>query len=192
MQGNRDVVADCAVGSIVVVVSAPILQLFAGVRKAHEPVRVQAFRPEFRIERLDEPVVGGLSGPREVRRDIVGIGPEIEVAGDELVAVIDSNGLRIADLGADPLQGLDDILPAIGEPGIGRRTEAGMGVDHGQGEPLCAIGSRKMSSELLTQGELVVDEIHDPDIVRPNGFLAIYAQLGRHPPLGVLVPELKA
>lgn len=58
--GDRDVVSDRAVGSVFVVVSTPILQLFAGVGKAHEPVGVQAFRSELAVERLDEAVVGGL------------------------------------------------------------------------------------------------------------------------------------
>lgn len=43
MQGDRDVVSDRAVGSDLVVVPTPILQFFAGVGKAHEPVLVQAF-----------------------------------------------------------------------------------------------------------------------------------------------------
>ena len=42
MQGDRDVVSDRAVGSVLVVVPTPILELFAGVGKAHEPVRVPA------------------------------------------------------------------------------------------------------------------------------------------------------
>ena len=66
MQGNRDVVSDRAVGPDLVVVPTRIIQFFSGVGKAHEPVRVQAFGPELRIERLDEAVVGGLARPGEV------------------------------------------------------------------------------------------------------------------------------
>ena len=51
MHGDRDVVSDRAVRSVFVVVSTPIFQLFAGVGKAHEPVGVQAFRPELAVER---------------------------------------------------------------------------------------------------------------------------------------------
>ena len=87
MDVRRDIVPDGAVRPDLVVVSAPSIQLFAAVGKAHEPVGVQAFRPEFRIERLDEAVVGRLSGPREVQHDIVCIGPKVEVSGDELAAV---------------------------------------------------------------------------------------------------------
>lgn len=37
-------------------------------------------------------VVGGLARPGEVQRDIVGIGPKIEIPGDELAADPDSLG----------------------------------------------------------------------------------------------------
>lgn len=62
MQGNRDVVSDCAVGSALIVASTPILQLFAGICKAHEPVCVQAFRPELAVEAFDESVLLRLAG----------------------------------------------------------------------------------------------------------------------------------
>jgi len=37
-----------------------------------------------------------------------------------------------------------------------------------------------------------VDEVHDPDLVRPRGLLAVFAQLRLHPALQVLIPELQA
>ena len=64
---------------------------------------------------------------------------------------------------ADPFQRLDDILPAIAEPCIGRGTKAGMRIDDGQ------------DSELVAEGELVMNKIHGPDIVRADGFGAIVA-----------------
>ena len=42
----------------VLIVSTPILHLFAGIRKGQEPMVVQAFCPEAAVERLDEGVVG--------------------------------------------------------------------------------------------------------------------------------------
>ena len=80
-------------GSIVIVVSTPILQFFGRVRKAHEPVCVQAFSPEFAVEGLDEAVVCRLFGPGEVERYALGIGPEIQAAGDELAAIVDADRL---------------------------------------------------------------------------------------------------
>ena len=67
-----------------VVVSSPILHFQSGVVKAHEPVRVQAFGPELPVERLDEAIVRWLARPREVENDVALIGPQIEVARDEL------------------------------------------------------------------------------------------------------------
>ena len=66
-QHDRDLVADRAVWSFLVVVSAPILQLFGASARRQEPVGVQAFRPEAAVERLDERIVGRLAGPGEVR-----------------------------------------------------------------------------------------------------------------------------
>lgn len=43
------------------------------------------------------------------------MGPEIEIPGDEFAAVVDPDRLRIADLSADPFQGLHDVLAAIGK-----------------------------------------------------------------------------
>ena len=61
MYGNRDVVSDRAVGSDLIVVSSPILQLFSGICKAHEPMRVQAFRTELPVESFDEAIVRWLA-----------------------------------------------------------------------------------------------------------------------------------
>jgi hypothetical protein len=66
VDGNRYVVSDRAVWPDLVVVSAPMLQLFTGVGKGQEPVGVQAFGPEFAVERLDEGIVSGLAGSGEV------------------------------------------------------------------------------------------------------------------------------
>jgi len=62
-EGSRGLVADCAVRPILVVVVAPILQLFAGVGKGHEPVSVQALRAQAAVEGLDESVVGRFTWP---------------------------------------------------------------------------------------------------------------------------------
>ena len=75
MYVDRDVISDRAVRANLVVVLAPSLHLFAGIGKRHEPMGVQAFRPELAVERLDEAVVRRLSWPREVQRHIVRIGP---------------------------------------------------------------------------------------------------------------------
>lgn len=75
MYGDRDVISDRTVGSVLVVVPTPIFQLVAGIRKAHEvaidaplvratmATHVQAFGPELAVEGFDEPVVGRFFRP---------------------------------------------------------------------------------------------------------------------------------
>ncbi len=46
------------------------------------------------------------------------VGPEVEVAGDELAALVDADRLRITDLGADPVERRHHVLAAIGEARI--------------------------------------------------------------------------
>ncbi len=58
---NRRLVADRAVGSDLVIVSTPSLHFFARVVKRHEPVGVQALRPELAVEAFDEGVIRRLA-----------------------------------------------------------------------------------------------------------------------------------
>jgi hypothetical protein len=121
-----------------VVVSAPSLQLFGRIRKRQELVCVQALGPEAPVEGFDEGVVRRLAGPAEVQGDAVGIGPQVQVPGDELGPLIDPDGLRIAQPAAGPVQGLDHVFRPVGEPRIDHRREAAEGVDHGQDPDLAA------------------------------------------------------
>src|SRR5215467_8930491 len=56
-------------GSLLIVVSTPSLAFSPRIVEAHEPTRVQTFRSEITIERLDEGIVSGLARSREVERD---------------------------------------------------------------------------------------------------------------------------
>ena len=82
-------------GSILVVVSAPSLQLRARIVKAYEPMRVLAFPAQLTVERLDERIVGRLPRPREIERHDMRIGPEIQVARDEFTALVNAYALWI-------------------------------------------------------------------------------------------------
>jgi hypothetical protein len=62
-QHNRGYGADCAVRSFLVVVSAPVLQLFASILQGQEPVSVQTLGPELAVECFDERIVCGLARP---------------------------------------------------------------------------------------------------------------------------------
>jgi hypothetical protein len=79
-------------------------------------VRVQAFVSELAIEGFDEAVVRGLARPGEVGNDTALIGPQIEIARDELGALINANafGVSLVDVNAagvdagERLQSADD------------------------------------------------------------------------------------
>ena len=172
--------ADGPVGPILVVVSAPSLQLFLRIRKRQEPVGVQAFRPQASIEGLDEGIVGRLAGAGEVERDTVGIGPQIKIARDELGSLIDPDRLRIAHHGADLLEPVNDVLGPIAEARINDRGEPGERVDDRQ------------HPDLLPRRQLVVNKIHRPGLVRLDGVPPIVPELGLDPPLRRLVPELQS
>ena len=107
--------------ALLVVVSAPSLQLFPRVGKRQEPVRVHALGPHAAVERLGEGVVGGLSRAREVERNALGVGSQIEVARDELAALVDPDGLRIAHRPADPFERGHDILAPVAEADVERQ-----------------------------------------------------------------------
>lgn len=54
VQQNRRLIADRPMGPFFIVVLAPILHLFLGIRKVQEPVSIETFGPEAAVERLDE------------------------------------------------------------------------------------------------------------------------------------------
>ena len=64
-------------------------------------MRVQTFRSEFAIERLDEGIVSGLARSREVERDTALISPQIEIARDKFRALINPDCFRKSYLTAD-------------------------------------------------------------------------------------------
>jgi hypothetical protein len=100
---------DGAVWSIVVAVTAPRLQLRPGVSQGHEPVLVQALRPEAAIERFDERVVGRLAGLVEAERRALRVGPQVEIVRYELGTLVDHDRAGIPDPAAHLLKRLDNI-----------------------------------------------------------------------------------
>jgi|GEM_PF-3311007 len=65
MHGNQDVVSDCAVGPVLIVMLSPTLQLFLGICKAHELMRVQAFPRSLLLKASMKPVSVGLPGRKK-------------------------------------------------------------------------------------------------------------------------------
>lgn len=82
---------------------------------------VQTLSAEASIEGFDERIVSRFARPTEVERDTIGIGPQIQIARDELGALIDADGLRITNCRAGVLQRLNDILGAVAEARIKHR-----------------------------------------------------------------------
>lgn len=80
---------------------------------------VQALGAEFAIETLDVAVVGRLAWSREIEDDALVVGPQIKVSGDELAAIVHTNGGRVTDLTAYPFERLDHVFPpsASGDDG---------------------------------------------------------------------------
>ncbi len=111
------------------------------------------FLAELAVERFDEGVVRRLSRAGEVEGHAMEVGPEVEVAGDELGALVDPDRLREPDFGADPIERRDDVAGAVAEPRIDRRREARPSVDDGR------------HAQLAAGGELVVNEVHRPGFV---------------------------
>lgn len=161
-----------------VVLSTPFLHFLAGVVKAKEPVLVQALGPELAVEGLDVRIAGGFAGPGEVQDHIPLIGPQIEVARHELAAIVYPDHLRITHLLADPLKRLHGIFTTVAEPLIGGRRLAGMGIDDSQ------------DAQLPAGGQLVMHEVHRPDMVGMGGIRSVLPELGLHPSLRCFVAQV--
>jgi len=140
---------------------------------------VQALGAELAVEALDVAVVRRLARPGEVEDDALVVGPQVEVSRDEFAAIVDANGGRVTELPAHPFQGLDHILAAVTEACINCWREAREGIDDCQ------------HPDLAARRQLVVHEVHGPDMVGMGRFRAIGPQLRLDPTLGYLIAELE-
>jgi hypothetical protein len=110
-------------GTFLVVVIMPILQFFLCVCKAQKPVSIQTFCSEATIEGFDEGIVGRLSWSGEVERDSPLISPQVQIVGDELGALIDTDRCRESRFSPDPFEHLHDAGAAECEARLERRRE---------------------------------------------------------------------
>lgn len=163
-----------------VVVSTPIIHFLRCVVKAQEPVGVQAFAFELAVEGFDEAVIRWLAWPRKIQLGALLVRPDVEIAGDELRSLVDTDGLGVANGLADALQGDHDILAAIGETRIDGRRKMTEGIDDRQ------------HADLAAGSELVVHEIHCPGLVDPDSICSVLAQLGFHATLRRFVAQSQA
>lgn len=70
-----------------------------------------------------KPLSVGAFRPGEVEDDARLTGSQIEIAGDELRALINADRRRIIDGSADPFKGQDHVLAPVAEPRIHGRRE---------------------------------------------------------------------
>ena len=83
-------------------------------------------------------------------------------------------------LPAHALQRFDDVRPSEAEARLDRRREPAEGIDDRQ------------HADLLPASQLVMDEVHGPNLIRGCRGLAVTAQLRLHPSLGRFVAQLQA
>ena len=143
-------------------------------------MRVQTFRSEFAIERFNDRHSQWASRPGEVQRDIALISPQVEIARDELGALIDPDCLREHDLPTDLFEYLHNIRTAEGEPSFDCGREARERVND------------REYPQLAPGRELIMDEVHGPGLVWSRGRLPILPRLGLDPALRCFVAQLQA
>ena len=90
---------------------------------------VQTLRAKAPVERFYERFVGRRAWPGEVKGDAFRVGPQVEIATDELGALIHSDGLGIAGDRAGSFQRLNNVFPSVAEPSVKRGREARERID---------------------------------------------------------------
>ena len=125
-------------------------------------------------------VIGGLAGTREVEHNTLLVSPEIQIARDKLRPLIDTDCLRVSEFLADLLERLNHILAPVAEAWIHGWRVARECINDGQ------------DTDLAASCQLVMDEVHGPDLVGFCGWRAVIAQLCPDATLRHLVPQLQA
>src|ERR1035441_5313227 len=131
---------------------------------------VQTFLAELAIERFDECIVRGLATAIEVDLYLIGVSPQIHLPTRELRAVIAGNALRSSALVAEVPHCRDDMLCAQGVTYLNSQTFACIEIDHRQ------------CSKLPTVSQLIVHEVHAPNLVGSAGCPLHLSMRGRYMP----------
>ena len=77
-----------------VVFLALVLYFLLRIGQRQKPVHVQALVAEAAVKRFNVRIIGQFSGPGEVQRDVLVVGPAVERFADKLASIIDLNTLR--------------------------------------------------------------------------------------------------
>ena len=163
--------------SDLVKVRPPRLDLAPGVVQRQEPVRVKAFVAQSAIEAFNEGIVGRLSGPAEVQRDAVDIGPMVERPRDKFRAIVHPDlGGGAATFKQQAVHDSDHLLTLDPLIDMNRQALAGVGIDDGQGAKTLAV----------EQG--VGHEVHRPDLVPVRGQRPFHPPCRHNMPTGPFGP----
>ena len=92
-RGGRSIL-QAAMRADEIVVVTPGVQELLRFADGHEDVAVETFVAQLAVEAFDEGILHRSARPNEIETDVVGIGPRIHRAADELAAVVDGNGQR--------------------------------------------------------------------------------------------------
>ena len=111
------------------------------------------------VEGFNEAVVGRLARSREVEHHTLLVGPEVDIAGDELRSLVDADGLGVAHGFADALQGQPNIFASIAEARIDGGREAAKGIDDRQHADLASGGEPSLQSCRRSLGSNSSDEV---------------------------------
>ena len=108
---------------------------------------VQTFASDLAVEGFDERIVCWLSRPAEVEDYTVGVSPEIEIARHKLAALVNADGLQIANFAEwrETVRARSNPSPALS----GTLSREGRGTRDGG---IVASGSRKGRGMIEGQG----------------------------------------
>lgn len=134
-----------------IIVRTPVLDLLLHVIEAQEPALVPALRPQTTVERLDEPIVCGLSASAEVQTHAVQVRLLVQPLTGELGAIINADLLRQSTVLA-PYAVADEPLADLDHQALTRE-----------------VIDQRQEAELPAIEELVGHEVHAPALVRTQG-----------------------
>ena len=111
-------------GPLLIIVAAPIFDLFFSILQAQKPVLIQALLPKTAVKRFDERIFRGLPRLGEIQDQAMGIGPQVKFFGDGLQTIVRLDGLRHRVAGHRQVESQDHIiaLVAVSHPDEGINT----------------------------------------------------------------------
>src|SRR5690606_2644401 len=96
--------------SPLIVVQAPVADLFAGMSKIPEPMFIQTLIPEFSVKALDVTILHRLSRLDQLQLNAMMVSPLIQCSASKFRPLIGSDGLWIASEGRYAIQGADHLF----------------------------------------------------------------------------------